>query len=139
MNASFLITISIALQICQLLPSKPGSFHSPPDSVYIGKDIVLEWKHIIRGYQGSGARLRYSDEHVYYRVRGEAGYREAQVVRTAATSQFVTIKATIPAIHAREGAILEYYCTRRLDGNKVHAQHGPDNPQTIPFRKHATF
>jgi hypothetical protein len=95
---------------------KPGGFHAQPTEVHFDEPIVLEFEKIIRGSPGSGAAVRFTDEQVFYRVRGNPDYKPAKVTRTRADREAVICQATIPPISPDEGDVLEYFETHLFDG-----------------------
>ena len=110
------VTFAIATAFFTGCIGEPGVQHAPPTGAHFDEEIVLEWKAKIRGELGKGPFARYSDEEVFYRVRGQEKYRPARVERIHADKELMIVKATIPPIAAEEGDKLEYYMTAKFDG-----------------------
>ena len=138
---SAFLLLSIHLPSC-ILPSGPGGFHVKPTVFYRGEPAALEWKQIIRGYQGSGVAARYSGEAVFYRLEGEKEFRRAEVSRSEGTAKLaaeaLVIRATIPPPECNDGSTLEYFLSIKFDGREVESpmrRFSAAAPQRVPIRR----
>jgi hypothetical protein len=115
-----IVTVSVFLPLmsgCDI--GKPGSFHTELNEAHFNEPVVLEFKGVIRGSPGAGAASRYTDERVFYRVRGSPDYKPAKVTRKRADIEAVVYQATIPPISPDEVDVLEYFETHLFDGRRT--------------------
>jgi hypothetical protein len=75
--------------------------------------------------------MRYANEAVYYRLRGDEKFQKAVVTREHADEESVTIKAVIPPVDARDGDVLEYYKVCEFDGNPTLSEFNENRPYSL--------